>query len=243
MTSNPTIFQKAIAGSADYDEQFRTLAEHESGRGRLLGAGHRRRHQRAAGCCGRSTTRAAAATASSPSRWRPSLAHDTAGTIEAARDLHERIDLPNLMVKIPATAEGVPAIRQMISEGRNINVTLIFCLARYAEVIEAYLSGLEAWVAGGGDPAQVHSVASFFVSRVDTEVDRRLDEIGAKGQACAGKAAVAQAKLAYQLFQERFSGARWEALRSRRAPTASGRCGRRRRPRTRPTPTCSTSTT
>jgi transaldolase len=104
----------------------------------------------------------------------------------------------------------------MISEGRNINVTLIFSLSRYADVIEAYLSGLEEWVAGGGDPARVHSVASFFVSRVDTEVDRRLDEIGPKAQEIKGKAAVGQAKQAYQLFKERFAGPRWDALAAHR---------------------------
>jgi transaldolase len=125
--------------------------------------------------------------------------------------LHERIRLPNLLVKIPATAEGVPAIQQMISEGRNINVTLIFSLPRYEAVMEAYLSGLEALAAADEDLSQVHSVASFFVSRVDTEVDRRLEKIGEKA-GLEGKAGVAQAQLAYGLFQERFSGPRWEAL-------------------------------
>src|SRR5205085_10104152 len=106
----------------------------------------------------------------------PALARDTDGSIAAARRFHERIDQPNLFVKIPATAEGVPAIRQMISEGRNINITLIFSLERYGEVIEAYLSGLEELVTTkGADLSRVASVASFFVSRVDTEVDRRLE--------------------------------------------------------------------
>jgi transaldolase len=142
----------------------------------------------------------------------PSLATDTAGTTEAARNLHERIALPNLMVKIPATKEGIPAIQTMISEGRNINVTLIFSLARYADVIEGYLRGLETFDAAGGDLSQVHSVASFFVSRVDTEVDRRLGALGSAAHGLEGKAAVAQAKLAYALFEEQFSGARWDAL-------------------------------
>jgi transaldolase len=135
--------------------------------------------------------------------------------VAAARDLHQRIDEPNLFVKIPATAEGVGAIRQMISEGRSINVTLTFSLARYDEVIEAYISGLEAY---GGDLSQVASVASFFVSRVDTEVDRRLEAIGTvEALGLRGKAAVAQAQAAYQLFLERFSGPRWEALTARGA--------------------------
>jgi transaldolase len=129
--------------------------------------------------------------------------------------LHELIDEPNLYVKIPATVEGLAPIRQMISERRSINVTLIFSLARYDEVIEAYISGLEA---AEGDLSRVSSVASFFVSRVDTEVDRRLDEIGtAEALALRGKAAVANAKLAYRLFEDRFAGPRWEALVARGA--------------------------
>ena len=145
----------------------------------------------------------------------PALADDTEASIAAARFLHERINRPNLYVKIPATAAGVPAVRQMISEGRSINITLIFSLDRSADVIEAYLSGLEACP---GDLARVHSVASFFVSRVDTEVDRRLEAIGTDAAlALRGRAAVAQAKLAYELFRERFSGPRWEALAARGA--------------------------
>src|SRR6056297_2431665 len=145
----------------------------------------------------------------------PSLARDTDGTIAAARELHEAIAAPNLYVKIPGTSEGLPAIRQMISEGRSINVTLIFGLDRYGEVIEAYLSGLEACE---GDISRVSSVASFFVSRVDSEVDRRLDEIGTEeARGLRGAAAIAQARGAYELFLERFSGARWEALAARGA--------------------------
>jgi transaldolase len=145
----------------------------------------------------------------------PSLARDTAGTVAAARDLHDRIAEPNLFVKVPATAEGVAAIQQLIGEGRSINVTLIFGIDRYADVIEAYLSGLEAY---DGDLSTVASVASFFVSRVDTEVDRRLDAIGSvEALGLRGKTAVAQAQTAYRLFQERFSGPRWEALAARGA--------------------------
>jgi transaldolase len=145
----------------------------------------------------------------------PSLARDTESTIAAARHLNATIDQPNLFVKIPGTAEGLPAIRQMISEGRSINVTLLFSLDRYAEVIEAYLSGLEA---AEGDLSGISSVASFFVSRVDTEVDRRLEAVGTDAAlALRGRAAVANAKLAYQLFLEQFSGPRWEALEARGA--------------------------
>jgi transaldolase len=216
VTSNPTIFQKAIAGSSDYDDQFRRLAGQgsvESAYWTMVAqdvtdalAVMRPVHDAAGGSDGFVSLEVA-----------PSLAADTDGTIKAARALHERVDRPNLMVKIPATKEGVPAIRQMISEGRNINVTLIFSLSRYGEVIEAYLSGLEAFVAGGGDPSAVHSVASFFVSRVDTEVDRRLEKLGEKGAGLGGKAAVAQAKLAYRLFEEQHSGSRWDALNAKGA--------------------------
>ena len=116
-------------------------------------------------------------------------------------------------MKIPATAEGVPAVQAMIAEGRSINITLIFSLARYEQIIEAYLSGLESFVERGGDPSRVHSVASFFVSRVDTEVDRRLETAGTdEALALRGQAAIAQAKLAYRLFRERFSGERWQRL-------------------------------
>jgi transaldolase len=142
----------------------------------------------------------------------PALANDTTGTISSARSLHERIALPNLMVKIPATLEGIPAIEQMIAEGRNINVTLIFSLHRYAAVIEAYLKGLERLHEAGGDASTVHSVASFFVSRVDTEVDRRLDALPDLPLDLHGQAAVSQARLAYPLFEQQFSGPRWEAL-------------------------------
>jgi transaldolase len=214
VTSNPTIFQKAIQGSPDYDDQFRELA---GDRHPILddywalvladinGAldVFAPLHDSSGGADGFASVEVA-----------PDLAHDVEGTIAAARGLHEQIARPNLMVKIPATAEGVPAIRQMISEGRNINVTLIFSLERYAEVIEAYLSGLEQLTAGGRtDLSSVSSVASFFISRVDTEIDRRLDAISSpEAAALRGKGAIAQGKLAYQLFQEAFSGPRWERL-------------------------------
>ncbi len=138
----------------------------------------------------------------------PTLAHDTEGTIAAARSLHERVSRPNVMIKIPATLEGIPAIEETIAAGITVNVTLIFSLDRHAKVVEAYLTGLERLAADGGDLSTVASVASFFVSRVDTETDRRLPD----GSPLRGKAAVANAKLAYELFREQFSGPRWEAL-------------------------------
>ena len=143
----------------------------------------------------------------------PNLAFDTQGTIDEAQRLHDVVDRPNCFVKIPATEAGLPAIEEMIARGRNINVTLIFSLQRYIEVVEAYLRGLERLVEGGGDPSKVASVASFFVSRVDTEADRRLDEAGAPAD-LKGKLAVANAKLAYQRYKELHSGERWQKLSS-----------------------------
>ena len=214
VTSNPTIFQKAMTSSDVYSADFARLIESspveqafwEMATADVTGAleiFHPLYEQ------------SGASDGFVSLEVSPRLAYDTEGTITDARAFHERIAMPNLLVKIPATEAGVPAIRQMISEGRNINVTLIFSLERYSDVIEAYLSGLEALGAAGGDISRVHSVASFFVSRVDTEVDRRLEAVGTeRALSLRGKAAVAQAKLAYQLFTDRFSGPRWEALRA-----------------------------
>ena len=212
VTANPTIFAKAIQTSADYDEQFSSLTAAgcsvEDAYWELVVA-----DITAALAVLRPVFDAEGADGFVSVEVAPELARDTQATIEAARGLHQRVDQPNLFVKIPATAEGIPAVEAMIAEGRSINITLIFSLTRYAAVIEAYLSGLEAFTAGGGDPAGVHSVASFFVSRVDTEVDQRLETIGTdEALRLRGQAAVAQAKLAYQLFTERFSGQRWQLL-------------------------------
>jgi transaldolase len=215
LTSNPTIFQKAIEGSSDYDAQFRELAlvsrpvidDYWS---LVLQDIHGALdvfaplYESSGGGDGFASVEVD-----------PGLAHDTGATVDAALLLHETIDRPNLFVKIPATAEGVPAIQAMIASGHSINVTLIFSLDRYAEVMEAYLNGLESCEC---DLSRVASVASFFISRVDTEVDRRLEAIGTPDAlALRGRAAVAQGKLAYQLFRRTFSGPRWEALRARGA--------------------------
>jgi transaldolase len=213
VTANPTIFARAIEGSDAYDEQFATLIA----QGRPVvdaywdlvvddvidGLGVLRPvFDSSAGSDGFVSVEVA-----------PEIARDTDATIAAARQLHQRIAQPNLFVKIPATGEGVPAVQAMTAEGRSINITLVFSLARYAEVVDAYLAGLETLAGRGGDLATVHSVASFFVSRVDTEVDRRLEAIGTSGAlALRGRAAVAQARLAYQLFRDRFAGDRWERL-------------------------------
>jgi transaldolase len=146
----------------------------------------------------------------------PGLAYDTLATFREAMRLHEDVELPNLMVKIPATKPGLAAIEDVIAEGHSINVTLIFSLERYAEVAESYLRGIERLIAGGGDPRKVASVASFFVSRIDTEADRRLDELGGQDH-LKGKLAVANAKLAYSHYLEAFAGPRWEYLASKGA--------------------------
>ncbi len=215
LTSNPSIFQKAISSGADYDEQFGDLISGGTpvtdaywdlvtsdieGALRLL----RPVYDSSDGVDGFVSVEVA-----------PDLARDAAGTEAAARDLHTSIDEPNLYVKIPATAEGVAPIRTMIGEGRSTNITLIFSLDRYAEVMGAYLAGLEA---AEGDLSRISSVASFFVSRVDTEVDRRLEEIGTDGAlALRGRAAIAQAQVAYERFVATFQGPRWDALVARGA--------------------------
>ena len=217
VTSNPTIFQKAMTGTDAYSADFARLIEGgtveqafwEMATADVTAALEifHPLYVQSGGGDGFISLEVS-----------PRLAYDTEGTIKDARIFHERIAMPNLLVKIPATEAGVPAIRQMISEGRNINVTLIFSIDRYNDVIEAYISGLETFAGTGGDLSRVHSVASFFVSRVDTEVDRRLEALNNdKALALRGKAAVAQAKLAYQLFLERFSGPRWDALKAKGA--------------------------
>jgi transaldolase len=213
VTANPTIFARAIEGSDAYDEQFGALV----GEGCAVTDAYWRLVVDdvvdALGVLRPVFDESGGGDGFVSIEVAPELANDTEGTVAAARWLHDLIDRPNLFVKIPATRAGIPAIRTMIAEGRSINITLIFSLSRYAEVIEAYLSGIEAFIAAGGDPATVHSVASFFVSRVDTEVDRRLDAIGGDAaRRLRSSAAVAQAQLAYQLFLEQFSGARWEQL-------------------------------
>jgi transaldolase len=203
LTSNPSIFQKAIQDSSDYDEQFAALrgagaTTNDSYWAMVGGDIHSacdvfsKVYDQSGGVDGYVSVEVD-----------PGLAHDGPGTESAARRLHEEINRRNLMVKIPGTEEGLAPIEQMIAEGRCINVTLIFSLDRYSKVIEAYLAGLERLaVDPAADLSVVASVASFFISRVDSEVDRRLDAIGTdEALALRGKAAVAQGKLAYQLFQ------------------------------------------
>jgi transaldolase len=216
VTSNPTIFQKAMSEGGWYDDQLReVLAEEDDLKEIFLRLAFdditeacdlfRPVWQRTDGVDGRVSLEVD-----------PNFANDTEATIEEAQRFHDTIDRPNLYVKIPATKEGLPAIEEMIARGRSINVTLIFSLERYAEVAEAYIRGLERLVAGGGDLANTLSVASFFVSRVDTETDKRLDAIEGADH-LKGRLAIANAKLAYQRYKEIFSGGRWEALAARGA--------------------------
>jgi transaldolase len=208
VTSNPTILDKAIAAGEGYDEQLAQCAKDGLSiedtywavvLDDIVAATDVLRPVFDAHSGGDGFVSVEVA---------PTLAHDTAGTIAAAASLHARVDRPNVMIKIPATLEGIPAIEATIAAGITVNVTLIFSLDRHAQVIEAYLTGLERLAAAGGDLSTIASVASFFVSRVDTETDRRLPE----GSPLRGKAAVANAKLAYELFRQQFSGPRWEAL-------------------------------
>ena len=214
VTSNPTIFASAVAHGDAYDKQLADLAIR-----------------------GVKVEEAARSIATYDIRWGcdvfrpvyditdgvdgrvsievdPRIAKDTAKTIAEARALWWLVDRPNLFIKIPATLEGLPAITAALAEGISVNVTLIFSLERYGQVIDAFMAGLEQALAAGRDISTLASVASFFVSRVDTEVDRRLDKIGTpEAAALRGKAAIANARLAYELYEERISTPRWQALR------------------------------
>src|SRR5580700_7034148 len=213
VTSNPTIFAHAVSQGDAYDQQLADLA-----------------------ISGVSVEEASRLITTYDIRWGcdvlrpvydatngldgrvslevdPRLARETEKTIAEARALWWMVDRPNLFIKIPATREGLPAITQCISEGISVNVTLIFSLERHGEVIDAYMAGLEQAKAAGHDLSKIASVASFFVSRVDTEVDGRLDKLGTpEATALRGKAAIANARLAYQLYEEEFASERWQAL-------------------------------
>jgi transaldolase len=210
VTSNPTIFQKAISQGEDYDDQLRELVGQTDDMREIFFKLAEDDVRDACDVLRPVWDRTGGADGYVSIEVDPWLAYETEKTFEQAIELHEAVDRPNLFVKIPATVAGLPAIEDCIAKGRSINITLIFSLARYAAVAEAYLRGLERLVASGGDAAKVASVASFFVSRVDTETDRRLEELGNKQ--LQGKLGIANARLAYRHFQETFSGSRWEAL-------------------------------
>jgi transaldolase len=213
VTSNPTIFQKAISQGDRYDAQLKEILESGETDEKEIFL-QLSSHDIADACDLLRKVWDEGGGLDGYVSWEvdPTLAGDRDATIAEARRLHEWIERPNLYVKIPATEPGLGAIEEMIASGRNINVTLIFSLERHKEVMEAYIRGLERLVESGGDPSTVHSVASFFVSRVDTETDKRLDALGGDALQLRGKLGVANAKLAYQNYLETFSGPRWEAL-------------------------------
>ena len=220
VTSNPTIFAKSLSAGTAYDDQIedlkiRGVSVDEASRAittfdiRWACDVFRPVYERTGGLDGRVSLEVD-----------PRLAGDTAKTIAEARALWWMVNRPNLLIKIPATPAGLPAITQCLSEGISVNVTLIFALERYGEVIDAFMAGLEGAAAAGHDLSSLRSVASFFVSRVDTEVDARLDKLGTpQAHELRGKAALANARLAYELFEQRFATERWEALRAAGANT------------------------
>jgi transaldolase len=217
VTSNPSIFQKALATGDWYDEQLAELLKTEDNPTEIFLQLAMEDIRRACDLMHPVWERTDGKDGYVSLEVDPTLAYDREATYEQAIRLHAEVDKPNLFVKIPATVPGLAAIEDCIAKGKSINVTLIFSLERYAAVAEAYVRGLERLVAGGGDPAKVASVASFFVSRVDTEADRRLDEVG--HAELKGKLAIANAKLAYRHWQEAFSGPRWEFLVAKGATT------------------------
>jgi transaldolase len=215
-TSNPSIFEKAMGTGNAYDEQIHELAAQGDDVEATFWALAQRDIQDACDLFHPVWVAGRGRDGYVSLEVDPRLAYDTLQTFREAMRLHKEVDRRNLMVKIPATKPGLAAIEDVISKGHSINVTLIFSLRRYGEVAESYVRGLERLVAEGGDPEKLASVASFFVSRIDTEADRRLDQIGGHDE-LKGKLAIANAKLAYAHYLEVFSGPRWEYLASKGA--------------------------
>lgn len=224
VTSNPTIFQKAMSSSKAYQAQFEALAARGKSAAEIYEACAVEDIRRGADLLRGVFDASGGRDGFISLEVSPALAHDTAGTIAEARRLHAWVGRPNVMIKVPATPEGVPAIRALIADGLSINVTLIFSLAAHGQVIEAWMSGLEDRVKAGLPVAPVASVASFFVSRVDTAIDAMLDAKAKSDPARAaqilalrGKAAIANAKMAYALFESRMATPRWKALEAKGA--------------------------
>ena len=218
VTSNPTIFQSAIADGDAYDEQLREVLKTETEPKEVFLA---LAVQDIRAACDILRAEWDRAGENARDGWvslevDPNLAHDTQGTIAEAKRLHALVDRPNLFVKIPATREGLPAIEESIAAGIPINVTLIFSLERHREVAEAYVRGVKRLADAGGDLTRMASVASFFVSRVDTEADKRLDEVGGHDE-LKGTMAIANAKLAYETYKHIFTGDDWHALKAKGA--------------------------
>ena len=210
-TSNPTILQKAMTAGSDYDEQMGELAEGGASTDETFWTLAQQDIQDACDVFRPTWDASGHRDGYVSLEVDPRLGYETLDTYREAMRLHDEVDRPNLMFKIPATKPGLAAIEDVIAKGRSINVTLIFSLSRYAEVAESYVRGLERLVAEGGDPEKVASVASFFVSRIDTEADARLEAIGGHDE-LLGKLAIANAKLAYAHYLEVFAGPRWEFL-------------------------------
>ncbi|MGI8781617.1 MAG: transaldolase [Solirubrobacteraceae bacterium] len=218
VTSNPTIFQSAIADGDAYDEQLREVLKTETEPKEVFLA---LAVEDIRAACDILRPEWDQAGENARDGWvslevDPNLAHDTQGTIDEAKRLHALVDRPNLFVKIPATSEGLPAIEESIAAGIPINVTLIFSLERHREVAEAYIRGVQRFADAGGDLSRMASVASFFVSRVDSEADKRLEEVGGHDE-LKGTLAIANAKLAYETYKHLFAGDDWDALRSKGA--------------------------
>ncbi|HUQ22464.1 MAG TPA: transaldolase [Gaiellaceae bacterium] len=219
VTSNPTIFQKALGTGDSYDGQMAELLKSEDDPTEIFLELAMEDIRQACDLMHPVWENTKHQDGYVSLEVDPTLAYEREATFTQAMRLHTEVDKPNLLVKIPATKPGLGAIEDCIAKGKSINVTLIFSLQRYAAVAEAYVKGLERLVAAGGDPTKVASVASFFVSRVDTEADRRLEEIGGQAASLSGKLAIANAKLAYEHWQKVFSGPRWEFLAGKGATT------------------------
>lgn len=216
LTSNPTIFEKAVSGSADYDSALAELAASGLDAAQIFEQLAVEDIQGAADVLRSVYDHTAGKDGYVSIEVPPTIAHDTQATITEAKRLAAAVRRPNVMIKVPATPEGIPAVRSLIADGINVNVTLIFSLAAYERVVEAYLSGLEDLMGAGKNPSRVASVASFFVSRVDTAVDtllRKRIDAGESGlQPLLGKAAIANARAAYSIFEKRFGDRRFEGL-------------------------------
>ncbi|MCE7933584.1 MAG: transaldolase [Chlorobi bacterium CHB2] len=213
MTSNPTIFEKAIAGGSDYDEQIQQLSTAGNTTGEIALQLFITDVRRACDVMRPIYDASNGADGFISLEVSPTLANDTEGTIAEAERIWRELDRPNVMIKIPATPEGIPAVRRCIAAGININITLMFSLEQYRAVAEAYIGGLEDRLAAGGTIAGIASVASVFVSRIDSLIDGLLGKIGTpEATALQGKAAIANTKLTYQIFKTMFSGERWERL-------------------------------
>ena len=219
LTSNPTIFEKAISESTDYDDALVSLAREDHDAKETYERLAMEDIRAAADLLRSVYVRTGSADGYASLEVSPALAHDTEATIAEAVRLFSTLDRPNAMIKVPATPEGIPAVRHLIGQGININVTLIFSLEAHRQVMEAFIAGLEDLAQNGGDLSKVASVASFFVSRVDTAVDTLLEDLVRQGQKEAedlrGKVAIANAKLAYQSFKGVFGGERFAALRAK----------------------------